>query len=81
MRTFFSKLWTKPVVREGVLLIVSSVAVTLTLQLGDLLRILETDPDPLTGIGPWFEGAWTAVLLTAIKQAVVYLILKLGNIK
>lgn len=66
-------IWSKKVVKEGVLLIVSAVVVTLALQLNDLLAILNSsDVPPLNEIKAWVSGTVVAVLVTGVKQAVVY---------
>lgn len=75
------KIWSNGLLREGGLLIVTAVAVNLATQLSSLLTILDTDPEPLNSLAGWVMSTLSSILLTAIRQAVVFATLKLGKYK
>lgn len=80
MEKLANKIWTNPLIREGVLLVVASVAVTLALGASDLADVLKTSESPLNEIKTWANGIWVAVLVTALKQGAVFVLTKLGRI-
>lgn len=73
-------IWKNAIIREGLLLVVTSVAVTLALSASDLADALQVSDAPLREIKTWASGAWVAVLVTGLKQGTVYVLTKLGRI-
>lgn len=80
MKELFRNIWLSPVLREFVLLIASSVAVLFSLQGLDLLSILDESTDPIKDLTVWLGSFLAAVLITVIKQTVVWLLTKAAKL-
>lgn len=77
-------LWYMPLVKEGILLVVTSVALTSAIELSkllDLLNNVDTVASAWTSGKAWFVTFFNAVVLTALRQAIAYGIARLGSNK
>lgn len=73
----------KPLVREVLLMLVATVAAQLVFGLNDLLDLVETTKtwgDLLTSFTGWFGSFSFALVITIIKQSIIFAIEKLGKV-
>lgn len=80
LERIFKFIWTRPIVREFLLLVATAVALQLAIDMGSLLSVLDTSLHPFTDISAWTISTASSVFLTAFRQSLVWAITKLGKV-
>lgn len=84
MKDLITKIWSNPILKEGFLFVVTAVALTLAMELSNLLDLLkdnETLFDTLDDLKVWAGTALNVIVLTAIRQAIAFAAARIAGTK